>query len=57
MSYFYEHSNGQIIRKPDIVVEMGGGAPAYFTGPFVKSWWVESDLLQPLKDDKRETVQ
>lgn len=48
MAYFYEHTNGQIISKPDMVVDMGGGPAAYFQGPFVRSWWNESDLLQPI---------
>ena len=35
--YFYEHVNGETIKKPDIVV-----APSpheYFDSPFVKRWW------------------
>lgn len=47
--YCYEHSEGAIITKPDIVVDRGGGPAAYFTGPFVRQWWQESDLLQPEK--------
>ncbi len=48
MAYFYQHSEGQIIQKPDRVVDMGGGPFEYFSGPFCKSWWIESDWLQPL---------
>ena len=39
MTYFYEHINGEIISKPDIVVDMDGGPNSYFEGPFVKRWW------------------
>lgn len=53
MPYFYEHSEGGIIEKPDIVVHAAGGPRAYFEGPFVKNWWHESDLLRPLKEVKR----
>lgn len=48
MTYFYRHSEGAIIEKPDIVVKAGGGPYEYFHGPFVREWWFESDLLQPL---------
>ncbi len=43
MTYFYEHSNGEVIRKPDIVVDMGGGPADYFDSPMVKRWWHEPD--------------
>lgn len=49
MAYFYQHANGAIIEKPDLVVESGGGPRAYFTGPFVRCWWQESDLLRPIR--------
>ena len=39
--YFYEHENGEIIQKPDIVV--GSMPDTYFDSPFVKRWWWESD--------------
>lgn len=48
MSYFYRHSEGQIIEKPTIVVERGGGPWQYFDSPFVREWWFENDLLRPL---------
>ena len=48
MAYFYEHTNGSIIEKPDIVVEASGGPHSYFQGPFVRVWWHESDLLRPV---------
>ncbi len=54
MAYFYQHSEGNIIRKPEIVVDMAGGPFEYFFGPFVKSWWTESDFLQPLPIQTRE---
>jgi hypothetical protein len=41
--YYYEHIDGSIISKPDIVVNMGGGPSEYFTGPFVKRWWHEKE--------------
>ena len=41
MPYFYEHTNGEIIKKPDIVVDMDGGPDIYFDSPFVKRWWWE----------------
>lgn len=40
-TYFYEHENGTIIRKPAIVVESGGDPAEYFDSPFVKRWWME----------------
>lgn len=52
MAYFYEHANGQIIEKPDIVVDRGGGPRAYFTGPFVRQWWHENDLLRPIEGER-----
>lgn len=48
MPYFYEHTSGSIIEKPARVVDPVG-AFDYFDSPFVKSWWFESDLLQPCR--------
>jgi hypothetical protein len=48
MPYFYEHSNGSIIEKPTIVVK-SVGPWEYFSGPFVRSWWFENDLLRPCR--------
>lgn len=48
MAYFYLHSEGHIIEKPDIVVDRGGGPQEYFAGPFVGEWWHENDLLRPI---------
>lgn len=39
--YFYEHVNGEVIRKPAILVDGGGGPDEYFNSPFVKRWWSE----------------
>jgi len=39
MTYFYEHANGQVIRKPNIVVDSAGGPDQYFDSQFVKRWW------------------
>lgn len=41
--YYYEHTNGEIIFKPKIVVDMGGGPSEYFNSPFVKKWWEVKD--------------
>jgi hypothetical protein len=49
MPYFYRHSEGGIIEKPALVVESGGGPWEYFSGPFVREWWFENDLLRPLR--------
>jgi len=38
--YYYEHTNGDIISKPDIVVD-SLGADGYFDSPFVVKWWHE----------------
>lgn len=46
--YCYQHTNGHVITKPDLVVETAGGPASYFTGPFVRHWWRESDHLQPI---------
>lgn len=48
--YFYEHTNGEIIQKPDIVVDPIGPAE-YFNSPFVKRWWHEPDGL--LRSEQR----
>jgi len=40
--YYYEHTNGEIISKPDIVVD-SLGASEYFDSPFVKKYWHEDD--------------
>lgn len=39
--YYYEHINGTVIQKPDMVVDIGGGADEYFDSPFVKRWWYQ----------------
>ena len=49
MPFFYRHSEGAIIEKPANVVNAGGGPREYFTGPFVREWWFENDLLRPLR--------
>lgn len=41
--YWYEHVSGEIIRKPAIVIDMGGGPKEYFDSPFVKRWGTEED--------------
>lgn len=38
-TYYYLHSNGELIRKPAIVVE-SAGVIDYFNSPFVRKWWV-----------------
>lgn len=40
--YYYEHTNGEIISKPDIVVDCIG-AKNYFESDFVVKWWHEED--------------
>lgn len=57
MAYFYEHTEGSIIHKPDRVVDMGGGPLEYFASPFCRSWWRESDFLQPLPTHPKGTTQ
>jgi len=49
MPYFYQHTNGSIIEKPDRVVDFGGGPSLYFDSPFVRDWWWEPDDLRPLR--------
>lgn len=41
MSYFYEHTNGKIFFKPDIVVEHGTTPEEYFESDFVVRYWKE----------------
>ena len=42
--YFYKHTNGDIIRQVDIVVDADGGPGIYYDSPFVVEWWhVEDD--------------
>jgi len=36
--YEYIHINGETIRKPQFVVDSGGGPEVYFDSPFVMSW-------------------
>jgi len=38
--YYYLHTNGEVIYKPFIVVDMGGGPNDYFNSPFVVKWWI-----------------
>lgn len=47
LGYWYLHTNGERIYKPAIVVESGGGAREYFSGPFVKKYW-----MGPRGDDR-----
>jgi hypothetical protein len=49
MPYFYRHSEGAIIEKPAVVVDASGGPLDYFSGPFVREWWFETDLLRPCR--------
>lgn len=46
--YYYEHTNGEIIRKPYIVVQSGGGPGTYFKGPMVRRWWRGNDFPEDL---------
>lgn len=48
--YYYEHENGAIINKPDIVVDMGGGPADFFDSPLVKRWWHEPDKQRRAHD-------
>ena len=49
--YKYEHTNGEIITKPQVVVEsMPGGAFEYFDSPFVRRWWKEDKDGNVVKD-------
>lgn len=54
--YYYLHVNGEVIYKPNVVVDMGGGPEMYFEGPFVQKWWKITDLddLDRMVDDLRE---
>jgi len=49
MTYYYEHANGTVRKKPDIVVDMGGGPHEYFNSPYCKKWWhsdgAQDDLI------------
>ncbi len=47
MPYCYEHVDGTIHHKPDIVVDSAGGPAEYFAGPFVKRWWYEAPPDEP----------
>ena len=40
--YYYLHTNGQIIWKPKIVVDMD---PEYFDSPMVIKYWLIEDQL------------
>jgi len=50
--YYYEHINGEIISKPDIVVDMAGGPHIYFEGSMVKKWWYKND--QKIQSTKKK---
>ncbi len=41
--YYYEHTNGQIIEKPDYLVETWGPAAEYFDSHVCVRWWHDSD--------------
>ena len=41
MSYFYRHTNGKVIFKPDFVCESGITPHEYFDSDFVEFWWYE----------------
>ena len=43
MTYYYRHTNGEIHKKQDLSVMMGGGPLCYFDSPFVDEWWFEAD--------------
>lgn len=48
--YYYEHTNGTIIEKPDYVVDTWGPAEEYFNSPYCVKWWHVKD--EPKKDKK-----
>ena len=58
MTYYYKHTNGEVIAKPDIVVDMGGGPHMYFNSPFVENWWYNQlapdELLMQEKEINEE---
>jgi hypothetical protein len=41
--YLYRHTNGEVIRKPCVVVQMAGGPFEYFDSPFVRHWWRDGE--------------
>lgn len=38
-TYYYLHTNGELISKPAFVVE-SAGVEDYFNSPMVRKWWV-----------------
>lgn len=50
--YYYEHVEGQILKKPDIVCESGTTPCEYFASPFVKRWWYVNDKHTQEFDEK-----
>ena len=61
--YYYLHTNGEVIAKPFMVVDQGGGPSEYFDSDFVKKWWrVDTEdeyqlMIKHLKEDKDESKQ
>ena len=51
--YYYEHENGEIIKKSNFVVD-SIGPYEYFDSPFVIRWWYEEDMKE---QDKCNTQQ
>ena len=59
MSYFYRHTNGKVIFKPDFVCESGITPHEYFDSDFVEFWRYEvgrhkepkTQLKSPLTSD------
>ena len=51
--YYYEHTNGEIISKPDIVVD-GIGCKEYFDSPFVKRYWYEASENEGFAEEMKE---
>jgi len=46
MMYYYEHTNGTIIEKPDYVVDTWGPPEEYFNSSKCVRWWYEGEATK-----------
>ena len=54
--YYYEHTNGKTIEKPDYVVDNWGTPKEYFDSPYCVRWWHETEpVKETVKEYKRGT--
>ncbi len=53
--YYYEHTNGTVIEKPDYVVDTWGPPEEYFNSPLCVRWWHETEPVKEAVDTYRRS--